>query len=61
MTLTLPQRKALHQKWLENSQEMTYRAFRRTVHPLLGYDDGSVMVEWCGMLLGIETDGYTHS
>ena len=20
-----------------------------------------VMVEWCGMVLGIETDGYTHS
>ncbi|MGY3278145.1 hypothetical protein [Bradyrhizobium sp. S3.7.6] len=34
-----------------------YRAFRRTVQP--GYD--CIMVHWCGMWLGIEPDGYTHS
>jgi hypothetical protein len=35
----------------------SYLAFRRTVQP--GW--GCVMVEWCGMQLGIEPDGYTHS
>ena len=38
---------------------MSYLAFRRTA-----YNDGimnCVMVPWCGMWLGIETDGYTHS
>ena len=35
----------------------SYLEFRRTVQP--GWD--CVMVEWCGMWLGIETDGYTHS
>lgn len=36
---------------------MTYREFRTLVH--VGFD--CVMVPWCGMWLGIETDGYTHS
>ncbi len=35
----------------------TYRQFRRTVQPALG----CIMVPWCGMWLGIEPDGYTHS
>tara|TARA_R100001086_G_scaffold245869_1_gene177352 strand:+ start:1410 stop:1589 length:180 start_codon:yes stop_codon:yes gene_type:complete len=35
----------------------SYLEFRRTVQ--LGWD--CVMVPWCGMWLGIETDGYTHS
>ena len=35
----------------------TYREFRRTVQR--GYD--CIMVPWCGMWLGIESDGYTHS
>ena len=36
-----------------------YRAFRRMVVPMIG--DAGIMVPWCGMWLGIETDGYTHS
>ena len=36
MTLTKPQRKSLHGKWLQDSQGMSYRDFRRTVHPELG-------------------------
>jgi hypothetical protein len=35
----------------------SYLAFRRTIQQ--GY--GCVMVFWCGMWLGIEPDGYTHS
>ena len=36
---------------------MSYRQFRKTVSQ--GYD--CIMVQWAGMWLGIETDGYTHS
>ena len=38
---------------------MSYLQFRR----IATYDRllECVMVEWCGMVLGIETDGYTHS
>lgn len=55
--LTRAQRVSLHRKWEQGSQNMTYKEFRKTVQP--GWD--CVMVEWCGMWLGIETDGYTHS
>ena len=37
----------------------TYLQFRRTVRPAFGLD--CYMVEWSGMWLGIEPDGYTHS
>ena len=40
-----------------DSDRMTYRDFRKTVQQ--GYD--CIMVPWCGMWLGIESDGYTHS
>lgn len=60
--LTKEQRRALYVKWCQigDSLRPTYREFRKTVQP---YYDGSgcVMVKWCGMWLGIETDGYTHS
>jgi len=36
---------------------MSYREFRGEVK--MGY--GCIMVDWCGMTLGIEPDGYTHS
>lgn len=35
----------------------TYRSFRRRA---FATKDG-LMVRWCGMWLGIEKDGYTHS
>ena len=34
-----------------------YRTARKAVHG--GYD--CIMIFWCGMWLGIEKDGYTHS
>lgn len=40
-----------------NAAPMTYRQFRKTVQQ--SYD--CAMVYWCGMWLGIEQDGYTHS
>ena len=57
--LTKAQRKALHRTWTRDNQGMSYREFRRTVISY-GYDD-CVLVKWCGMWLGIERNGYTHS
>jgi len=58
MRINKKQRKALHAKWLQNNNGMSYLQFRRSI--LLGSFD-CIMVNWCGMWLGIETDGYTHS
>ena len=38
---------------------LTYRQFRHTV--VYAFCSNAVMVPWCGMWLGIELDGYTHS
>ena len=51
------QRAALARVWNRDGQGMTYRQFRATVQP----GPGCVLVQWCGMWLGIEPDGYTHS
>ncbi len=55
--LNKAQRQSLLRKWLQDNQSLSYLQFRRTVQP--GWD--CVMVKWCGMWLGIERDGYTHS
>lgn len=69
MTLTREQRVALKQVYDRGpirpslvgpnwtGPGLTYRQFRRNARP--GFD--CLMVPWCGMWLGIETDGYTHS
>ena len=57
MTINKAQRKALHLKWTQNNQGISYLQFRRTVES--GW--ACVMVQWSGMWLGIELDGYTHS
>lgn len=59
MILTKPQRKSLAALW-KLSGVASYRTFRRSVFPYPG-DDGCVMVPYCGMLVGIERDGYAHS
>lgn len=41
----------------EQYKQQSYKAFRKTVQ--YGYD--CIMLPWCGMWLGIEKDGYTHS
>ena len=51
------QQVALLRKWRQSDNGMTFMQFRRSVTS--GFD--CVMVHWCGMWLGIETDGYTHS
>lgn len=63
MTLTKPQRKALHRVWLRTCSDgylgaVPYREFRRQVQP---GPDRCAMINFAGMWLGIETDGYTHS
>ena len=59
--LTKPQRKALYALYERSlhSLKQSYLAFRRTAT----YDHlcGCLMVPFCGMWVGIETDGYTHS
>jgi hypothetical protein len=37
----------------------SYLAFRRTAQREVCGD--AIMVPWCGIWLGIESDGYTHS
>ena len=37
-----------------------WRRFRKTVVPAF-CGDGSIMVPWKGLWLGVERDGYTHS
>ena len=59
INLTRAQQVALWVKWQQNDQGLTYRQFRKTVSPEICSD--AVMVQWSGMWLGIETDGYTHS
>lgn len=58
MNITREQRKALYKVYCRDSNgSPTYRAFRRRV--VQGFD--CLMIQWCGMWLGIESDGYTHS
>ena len=38
----------------------SYREFRKLVQPEFSVNP-AIMVPWCGMWLGIEPDGYTHS
>jgi hypothetical protein len=54
---TRAQRTALKRIWLRWADERTYRELRRDV--LGGHD--CLMLQWAGMWLGIERDGYTHS
>jgi hypothetical protein len=55
--ITKKQQQAIKRKYERDNQGMTYLQFRRSVKH--GYD--CLMVRWCGMWLGIEKDGYTHS
>lgn len=55
--ITRKQREALKRIWSRGADNRTYRQFRRDVVP--GHD--CLMLQWAGMWLGIERDGYTHS
>jgi hypothetical protein len=60
MLITKAQRQALKRIYLRLEFPPSYRAFRRTVEPTFCMD-GCIMVQFAGMWLGIEVDGYTHS
>ena len=60
MRLTKPQQKALQAKWIYSNQNKTYLQFRRAVQEVF-MGEGAVCVQWSGMWLVIEPDGYTHS
>lgn len=58
MILSRAQRVAIKRVYDRSPDNQTsYYDFRRRVKQ--GYD--CVMLYWCGMWLGIEKDGYTHS
>jgi hypothetical protein len=59
VSITKNQQQSLLRKWRQSDQGMSYRAFRRTVEPIVC--DQAVAIKWCGMWLCIEPDGYTHS
>jgi hypothetical protein len=54
---TREQREALKRIWMRGTDERTYRQLRRDA---VGGND-CLMLNWAGMWLGIERDGYTHS
>ncbi|TFE93237.1 hypothetical protein B5M44_25460 [Shinella sumterensis] len=58
--VTKEQRRAIHLKWQQADQGLSYRAFRKLAVPVAAAD-GAVALRWCGMWLCIEADGYTHS
>jgi hypothetical protein len=60
LRLTKPQQRSLLDKWRYADQGLSFLAFRRTAVGMFGSDD-CILVPWCGMWLGIETDGYCHS
>ena len=55
--ITRKQREALRRIWARGADNRTYRELRREV--VRGHD--CLMLQWAGMWLGIEPDGYTHS
>jgi len=64
--LTKAQRSAVHKLYDRNKDGSTsYRAFRRRVFPGICWKKNGpgsyVMVGWCGMFIGIELDGHTHT
>ena len=57
--MTRQQREALYRLYQrDTSRAPSYRAFRRLARRAYG---DCYMIHWCGMWLGIEEDGYTHS
>lgn len=58
LVITRKQRESLFKLWKDGmSHLVSYRVFRKTAH--LSF--GALMVPFHGMMVGIESDGYTHS
>ena len=63
VTTTRAQREQLwklykRQNWIKQHRQ-SYYEFRKTV--VSYFSDRCIMVVWCGMVVGIETDGYPHT
>jgi hypothetical protein len=60
--VTAAQFRALRRKYDQNADEASsFEEFLTRVSPGGVGTDQYILVRWCGMWLGIETDGYTHS
>lgn len=60
---TRKQRIALRRKHVHGQLEekgISYRNFRASIQPTFGMDN-AIVVQWCGMWLAIEKDGYVHT
>ena len=53
------QRRALFNLYNRAVLDISYRQFRRNVVPMVGTD--CALVNWCGMWVAIEPDGYMHT
>ena len=51
--------KNLYDRLEDTDDRESFLAFRRRVMPGIGGD--YVGIPWCGMYVGIELDGYTHT
>jgi hypothetical protein len=61
MRLNKAQQKAIFQLYRGNPDgSPSYWHFRHRVFPLIG-EPTVAMIRFCGMVVGIEPDGYTHS
>lgn len=62
MELNEKQEAALHILFDRSTEKkrMSYDEFRATVYPM-AFEPLVAMVPFCGMIVGIEVDGYTHS
>ena len=58
-TLNKSQQRSLKALYDRKSLPITYRQFRKRVHINALMD--CAMIQWCGMWIGIELDGYMHS
>lgn len=59
--ITEAQYDSLLRKWRQNPDgTFSIQEFTAKVVPEFG-SHGCIMVPWCGMWLGIEKDGHTHS
>jgi hypothetical protein len=56
--VTDAQKATLFRKWQQNDNGLSWPEFVQGACP---WDFGAVGVLWCGMFIGIETDGYPHT
>lgn len=53
--------KALYERTLAAPETVSFLQFRRRAMWEFGRGPKALLVNWCGMVVGIEPDGYTHS